>query len=177
MQTDFYRAFEDRHRGSRELITSRLRVYLPFILPFKHNEEKPKALDLGCGRGEWLQLLKESSFDAFGVDLDKGMLKACKTLGRSTKRVDALAYLRDQPDRSINIVSGFHIAEHLPFEVLTSIVMESLRVLTPGGLLILETPNPENIIVGSKSFYMDPTHQKPIPPELLLFLSRTHWIL
>ena len=169
MQANFYRAFEDRHRGSRELILSRLRVYLPFILPIKELEDTPRALDLGCGRGEWLQLLKEYGFDAFGVDLDDGMLEACAALGLATKKVDALAYLQGVASQSLQVVSGFHIVEHLPFEVMTSVVVESLRVLTPGGLLILETPNPENILVGSKSFYLDPTHEKPIPPELLLF--------
>jgi len=67
-------------------------------------------------------------------------------------------------------VSGFHIAEHLPFQVLKKVVREAKRVLVPGGLLILETPNPENISVGTSSFYLDPTHERPIPPELLSFL-------
>jgi O-antigen chain-terminating methyltransferase len=67
-------------------------------------------------------------------------------------------------------VSGFHIVEHIPFDDLLELVKESLRVLKPGGLLIMETPNPENIVVGSSSFYLDPTHQQPIPPSLLAFL-------
>lgn len=170
MMKNFYRAFEDRYRGSRELIKSRLEVYLPFILPLKSIEKFPKAIDLGCGRGEWLELLTENGFDAYGVDLDDGMLVTCVQLGLKTEKNDAVAYLNKQPDQSIDIVSGFHIAEHLPFEVLQTLVAEALRVLKPSGILILETPNPENIIVGSKSFYLDPTHERPIPPELLSFL-------
>ncbi len=167
---NFYKAFEDRCRGSRGLIKSRLEVYLPFILPFKTIEKSPKAIDLGCGRGEWLELLVENGFDTYGVDLDDGMLAVCVQLGLKIESNDVIAYLNSQPDQSIYIVSGFHIAEHLPFEVLQTLVSEALRVLKPGGILILETPNPENILVGSNTFYLDPTHERPIPPELLSFL-------
>jgi O-antigen chain-terminating methyltransferase len=83
---------------------------------------------------------------------------------------DAVAALKALPDESQVIVSGFHIAEHLPFSNLQLLVQEALRVLKPAGLLILETPNPENITVGTANFYLDPTHQRPIPPQLLSFL-------
>jgi len=166
----FYRAFEDKHRGSRELIKSRLKVYLPFVQPFLTVFPKGKALDLGCGRGEWIELLSEEGFDTLGVDLDDGMLQACKDLNLNVKMADAIDYMQSLHQDSLCVVTGFHIAEHLPFEVLQRLVQEALRVLVPGGLLILETPNPENIIVGSNSFYMDPTHQRPLPPELLKFL-------
>jgi O-antigen chain-terminating methyltransferase len=166
----FYRAFEDKHRGSRELIKSRLKVYLPFVQPFLTVFPKGKALDLGCGRGEWIELLSEEGFDTLGVDLDDAMLQACKDLNLNVKMADAIDYMQSLHQDSLCVVTGFHIAEHLPFEVLQRLVQEALRVLVPGGLLILETPNPENIIVGSNSFYMDPTHQRPLPPELLKFL-------
>ena len=77
MSSDFYRAFEDRYRGSRDLIKSRLRVYLPFVEPLKALYSDCIAVDLGCGRGEWLELLKEKGIGAHGVDLDDGMLSAC----------------------------------------------------------------------------------------------------
>lgn len=80
------------------------------------------------------------------------------------------AVLQSQADQSLIALTGFHIAEHLPFEVLQLLVMHTLRVLKPGGLLILETPNPENVSVGTCSFYMDPTHNHPLPPPLLEFL-------
>lgn len=166
----FYRAFEDKHRGSRELIKSRLQVYLPFVLPLLKAYPKGKALDLGCGRGEWIELLSEKGFDTLGVDLDDAMLQACKDLHLNVKLADAIDCMQSLQQESLCVVTGFHIAEHLPFEFLQRLVQEALRVLVPGGLLILETPNPENIIVGSNSFYMDPTHQRPLPPELLKFL-------
>ena len=166
----FYRAFEDRHRGPRELIKARQRVYLPFIEPLRSIYRDAKVIDLGCGRGEWLELLQDAGFDARGVDLDDNMLAACRELGLNAAAADALAALKALPDESQLVVSGFHIAEHIQFSDLQTLVQEALRVLKPAGLLILETPNPENMVVGTVNFYLDPTHQKPIPPELLSFL-------
>ncbi|MGM9428191.1 glycosyltransferase [Hydrogenophaga sp. MI9] len=171
----FYRAFEDRYRGSREVIKARLTVYLDFLRPLTGQEtERPKAVDLGCGRGEWLELLVESGFDATGIDLDEGMLAASRERGLTVVRGDALAHLLSLPDNSQAVVSAFHLIEHLPFDALQTLVSQSLRVLRPGGLLILETPNSENLVVGTSHFYLDPTHQKPIPHQLLGFLAEYH---
>jgi len=170
MKLDFYRAFEDKHRGSRELIKTRLRVYLPFLTALQEVDHSCKALDLGCGRGEWLELLKEIEIDGHGVDLDDGMLQACRDLGLSVETGEAIAYLKSVPSESLSVVSAFHVVEHIPFTELQILVQEALRVLKPAGLLILETPNPENIRVGTANFYLDPTHIHPIPPPLLAFL-------
>ena len=171
MKQDFYPAFEDRYRGSRELIRGRLTVYLPFIKPLLELYQPAVALDLGCGRGEWLELLRDNNFQPYGVDLDGGMLAACTERGLTVTHGDAIAYLKSLGDDSQCIVSGFHIAEHIAFDDLEKLIIQSLRVLKPGGLLILETPNPENVVVGTNSFYLDPTHQRPIPPQLLSFLA------
>ncbi len=170
MIDDFYRAFEDRYRGPRDLIKTRLRVYLPFIEPLKTCYADAPTIDLGCGRGEWLELLQESDFRPVGVDLDDGMLEACRELGLPAEHGDVIEALKSLADESQIVVSGFHIVEHLPFGVLQTLVQEALRVLKPGGLLILETPNPENLTVGTCNFYYDPTHLHPIPPPLLAFL-------
>ena len=167
----FYRSFEEKHRGSRELIKSRLRFYLPFIEPLKQTQPSPKAVDLGCGRGEWLELLGESGFSAQGVDQNGGMLAACRERDLRAEQGDAIGYIKRLPDSSLAIVSGFHIAEHLPFADLRKLIGESSRVLKPGGLLILETPNPENLRVAGTTFYLDPTHRRPLPPDLLKFLT------
>jgi SAM-dependent methyltransferase len=145
-------------------------VYLPFLQRLRRFHDAPKAIDLGCGRGEWLELLQESGIDALGVDLDDAMLAACRERGLKVQTHDAVEFLQGLADASQLVVSGFHIAEHLPFPDLQALVREALRVLQPGGLLILETPNPENIVVGTANFYLDPTHQRPIPPLLLSFL-------
>jgi SAM-dependent methyltransferase len=170
----FYRAFEDLHRGSHELIQSRLGVYLPFVRGVAQLHGDAVVTDLGCGRGEWLELLRNNGVAAQGVDLDADMLEACRALGLDVHQGDALECLKQLPDNSQSVVSGFHIAEHLPFEVLQALVTEALRVLRPGGLLILETPNPENLAVGTSGFYMDPTHERPLPPPLLAFLPEFH---
>ncbi len=169
--SDFYRAFEDIHRGPRSLIQQRLQVYLPYVEPLLQlYPPAPAALDLGCGRGEWIELLQTAGFAPQGVDLDEGMLAACRQWSLPAVQGDALAHLRALGDATQTIVSGFHIAEHISFDDLQVLVSEALRVLQPGGLLILETPNPENIVVGSCSFYLDPTHLRPLPPKLLSFL-------
>ena len=171
MSDDFYRAFEDRYRGARELIKSRLAVYLPFVEPLLGVETQAKAVDLGCGRGEWVELITELGFDALGIDLNQGMLDASHKLGLKVQKADALRFISALPDESQSIISAFHVVEHVTFEQLQTLVSQALRVLKPGGLLILETPNPENILVATKNFYLDPTHQRPIPPELLSFLT------
>lgn len=170
----FYRAFEDQHRGPRDLIISRLAVYLPFVEPLRDFYQPASAVDLGCGRGEWLELLLKNEFKPLGVDLDAGMLSSCAERGLPTAHGDAITHLRALDDESQCVVSGFHVAEHLDFDALNKLVRDSFRVLKPGGILILETPNPENVIVGTSSFYLDPTHQRPIPPLLLSFLAEYH---
>jgi len=167
----FYLEFENRYRGSQELIKSRLSVYLPFVIPLKSIYVELRAVDLGCGRGEWLELLKENGFQAEGVDLDDAMVNICREKGLSVEKADAIEYIEKLDDESVVIVSGFHIIEHIPFESVKKLVSNAYRVLKPGGLLILETPNPESLMVSTTEFYLDPTHKRPIPPNLLHFLA------
>nr|ART39014.1 H97 [uncultured bacterium] len=174
MSDHFYRAFEDRHRGSREIIKGRLAPYLPFIQPLAEQYPGAPALDLGCGRGEWLEILAATGLNPLGVDQDEDMLDACHVLGLTACQGDAIEYLGALPDNSQAIVSAFHVVEHLSFDDLRKLVVEAVRVLKPGGLLIMETPNPENIAVATCSFYLDPTHKRPIPPDLLSFVVEYH---
>jgi O-antigen chain-terminating methyltransferase len=171
MNDFFYRAFEDRFRGSRSLISARLGVYQPFLRPLAVAFQTPKALDLGCGRGEWLEVLAGAGFDAWGVDLNEGMLAACQERGLTGQLGDALSTLKGLPSESLALVSASHLVEHLPFEEVQILVQEALRVLVPGGLLVLETPNSENLTVGTSSFYLDPTHLRPLPAALLEFVA------
>ncbi len=167
----FYRAFEDSFRGSRIDIKSRLEVYIPFVLPLKELYPNMETLDIGCGRGEWLELLKEHDIQAQGIDFDEGMLQACRERDLNAIQGDGIAYLKQQKSESTIIISAFHMIEHIPFEELQIFISEALRVLKPGGLLILETPNPENIKVSTENFYLDPTHTRPIPSPLLAFMT------
>jgi len=166
----FYNAFETRYRGSRELIKERLKVYLPFLMPLKEIYE-PTVLDLGCGRGEWLELMQENGMKPLGVDLDDGMLSECRRLNLPVDTCDAIVFLKRCPVETYSVISAFHLIEHLPVPKMHELIAGALRALKPGGLLILETPNPENIRVATVNFYLDPTHIRPIPPQLLEFLA------
>ena len=167
---DFYRAFEEKYRGSQEVIQKRLEVYVPFLLPLKEAYQDVKALDIGCGRGEWIGLLAKHDIACKGIDLDKGMLKACEQQQFDVEYGEGITYLEALESKSLMVISAFHVVEHISFEQLQRLVEESLRVLRPGGLLIMETPNPENIKVATENFYLDPTHIKPIPAKLLAFV-------
>jgi 2-polyprenyl-3-methyl-5-hydroxy-6-metoxy-1,4-benzoquinol methylase len=155
---DFYRALEDRFRGSRELIKSRQSVYLPLVEELVNRVQK-KVLDVGCGRAEWLELLGED-FVAEG-----------QRNGLAVFSADAMQYLGKQPDQSYGLISAFHVVEHLGFENLLLFLREAYRVVDDGGAILLETPNPANLLVGACNFYLDPTHERPIPSILLSFAA------
>ena len=167
-----YVAFADRFRGTQEDIKGRVQVYLPFLRD--SGLAKEEVFDVGCGRGEWLELLREQGFQAWGVDSNVQMVERCRERGLDAVAGDAIALLRDLPDASLGAVTAFHVVEHLPLETLLELLRETLRVLKPGGLAIFETPNPENIQVGSCTFYHDPTHRNPLPWRLMHFLAEAN---
>lgn len=162
-----YQDFEDRFRGSRDEVMERLADYIGDI------ESTPgafPAVDVGCGRGEWLEVLARHGVDAYGVDTSRTVVERCRALGFDARHDDAVGHLRTIGHGSVRAVTGFHIAEHLPFETLVDLVEAAFVALAPGGLLILETPNGTNVTVGAASFYLDPTHLRPLHPNLLEFL-------
>jgi O-antigen chain-terminating methyltransferase len=163
----FYASFEDQFRGERDEVRRRLEVYVPIL---KEQQITGDVLDLGCGRGEWLELLKSQGIKVQGVDRNRVFVEECRRAGLPVIEADALTHLRSLPSESLNAVTSFHLVEHLPFEMLVKLLDEIVRALRRGGLLILETPNPENLLVGSCNFYADPTHRHPIPSETLQFL-------
>ena len=165
-----YVAFEDRFRGTREDIKERQSVYLPYVEKVQKKIEGGLVLDVGCGRGEWLELLAKDGYVAKGVDLNRMMVVQSRELGLNVVEGDVFDYFIDMESESLSVVTGFHIVEHLPLKTMIALFDQAYRVLKPGGMVIFETPNPENIIVGSCNFYYDPTHRNPIPPEALKFL-------
>ena len=165
-----YASFEDQFRGPRDEVRRRLEVYIPIL---KDAGIADGVLDIGCGRGEWLQLLNSEGIEARGVDHNRVFVEDCRRAGFKITEQDGLAHLRSLPDESLNAVSIFHVAEHLPFKTLIKWIDEIVRTLKPGGMLIAETPNPENFMVGSCSFYADPTHRNPIPSQTLQFLLQS----
>lgn len=165
----FYVAFEDACRGTREEIRDKMSKWLNYLPAIDAGSKQ--VLDIGCGRGEWLQLLGENGYDATGLDINPVMVNSCTEQGLTASLDDALTWLQRQPDASLAAITAFHVIEHVPFELLLRWTTEARRVLQPGGVLIMETPNPENILVGSHTFYHDPTHRNPITPTLLEFLA------
>jgi SAM-dependent methyltransferase len=168
---NFYVDFEAAFRGSSEDIGERLAVYLPYLQKFA-GDKSVHVADVGCGRGEWLRLLKENDIEAVGIDLNSAMVDMCRNAGYKAEHEDAIAYLRRQPAGSLAAVTGFHIIEHLPFDILIALFDAALHALRDDGMIIFETPNPENLMVGACSFYSDPTHLHPIVPQVAEFIAR-----
>jgi O-antigen chain-terminating methyltransferase len=162
-----YASFEDQFRGERDEVRRRLEVYIPII---KEAQITGDVLDIGSGRGEWLQLLESEGIKVQGVDRNRVFIEECRRAGLTVIEEDALTHLRSLPSETLNAVTSFHLVEHLPFEMLIHMFDEMARTLKRGGLLILETPNPENLLVGGCNFYADPTHRNPIPSQTLQFL-------
>lgn len=167
----FYLAFENECRGSEDDIRQQLAFYVDVVTNNNALKEKP-LLDIGSGRGEWLGLLKQSGITASGVDISKVLVDHCKKENLHVVLADGIEHLRELPDQSLGAVSAFHVIEHLPFNSLFTLVEQAHRVIAPGGQLIFETPNPENILVASHTFYHDPTHRNLITPTLIDFLVR-----
>lgn len=165
-----YVSFEDTFRGTRDDIKARAGHYLTAFRDAGIEPGDGLVLDLGCGRGEWLEVLSEHGYASRGVDLNGVMVREAQTLGLDAIEQDVIAHLRSLGSESVSAITSMHLVEHLPYEVLIRMVDEAWRVLRPGGVLILETPNPENLTVGSYWFYMDPTHRNPIPPPLLQWI-------
>lgn len=172
-----YVAFEDRFRGTTEDIKERISIYLPYVQEARKATKNAPVLDIACGRGEWLSLMQENDIQAKGIDINQAMLSQCQDKGLNVIETDVITYLKNQKSNSLSVITGFHIIEHLSFKVVMSLYDEVFRVLKPGGTVIFETPNPENLVVGACNFYLDPTHINPIPPETSkFFLEQSHFI-
>lgn len=165
----FYLAFENRFRGDAETIRERQSYYLPMLDELAPLNSGLPLVDIGCGRGEWLQMLPER-FKRIGIDLNSMNVEACHAQGLEAVQQDALIWLANQPENSIAAVTAFHVIEHLSFEQFNVLLDECQRVLAPGGVVIFETPNPENLISAATHFYTDPTHLHPLPPAFTEFL-------
>lgn len=163
----FYAAFEASFRGSREDLKNRQRVYLDRVAGVS---TKLPVLDIGCGRGEWIELLGERGVPAYGIDLNRVFVSGARKANLDVREVEALAHLHSLEDASLSGISAFHFIEHLQFSDLISVIDEAKRVLAPGGFLLLETPNPDNLMVGASTFWSDPTHRAPLRPGISKFM-------
>ena len=169
----FYHRLENRYRGSVEEISRRLAIYLPDVEAAHIRTGRKPAMDIGCGRGEWLGLLRDNGIEAFGVDTNPVQIEAAKEQGLDVRQGDALKALAEMEDESLSLITAHHLVEHLPFDAVAWIAREAMRVLAPGGVLLFETPNTRNVLVGATTFHTDPTHLKPMPEQVLGVLFET----
>lgn len=163
----FYMGLEKYFRGSEEEIKQRQSQYKDKFQPLKKVAGNKPVIDIGCGRGEFLALLKEWGVNSIGLDLNAEMVEQSTKNGHEAVQSDAVKWLYERETNSIAAITGFHIVEHIPFATLIPMFEACYRSLMRGGFVLFETPNPENLNVGSCTFWMDPSHIQPIPPAML----------
>jgi 2-polyprenyl-3-methyl-5-hydroxy-6-metoxy-1,4-benzoquinol methylase len=163
-----YASIEDKLRGSSEEIRNRQSGYIKLL---ENVPSGKSVVDLGCGRGEFLELLSESGIDSLGVDSSAVAVAECQEKGFEAKKMDLLDYLSSCEDESLRAVVSFQVLEHLSFPSLIQVLAESFRALMPGGIFLGETPNGANLAVGGSTFWLDHTHVRPLHPELLKHLA------
>ena len=168
----WYQDLQDLHRGSQESLTEGQRAYI------HHFNDRAADLqlagpifDLGCGRGEWLALMAAEGWAVRGVDSSEVAVAEACAQGLDVELGDLVEALEACPENALAGVTAFQVVEHLPFSRITALMHAAFRALVPGGILLLETPNPENLQVATYGFWMDPTHRHPIPPPLIMDLS------
>jgi 2-polyprenyl-3-methyl-5-hydroxy-6-metoxy-1,4-benzoquinol methylase len=158
-----YARFAQRFRGSEEFVKTGQRFYLPRFTGCQ------EVLDIGCGRGEFLELMREAGISARGIDLSRESVDFCRTKGLKADEADLFGYLAAQPDASFDGIFCAQVVEHLSPAQLPEVIRLTARTLRRGGVLVIETPNPECLAIFSTHFYLDPTHKRPVPHALLAF--------
>jgi glycosyltransferase involved in cell wall biosynthesis/SAM-dependent methyltransferase len=162
-----YLGFESVFRLSEDVVRDRQRMYAELL------RDHAPVLDVGCGRGELLELLRDGGIEARGIDIDEGMVARCREKGLDVEKADALAYLEAQPDASIGAVFSAQVVEHLGYAALLRFLELAHAKLAPGGVFLAESVNPHSV-VALRAFWLDPTHEAPLYPEVLLVFCRLH---
>jgi O-antigen chain-terminating methyltransferase len=158
-----YGKFAEKFRGPEEYVKRGQRLYLP------HFAGRRNVLDIGCGRGEFLEMMREAGIPARGIDLSEESVATCRHNGLEAETADLFAYLDGLPEASLDGIFCSQVVEHLPPERLPEMVKLCASRLQREGAIAIETPNPECLAIFSTHFYLDPTHTRPIPPPLLAF--------
>lgn len=161
-----YVGFEDRFRGSPEVIRQRLLDYVPVF------DGQQDVLDIGCGRGEFLDILGHAGIRAKGLDINHEMVEVCRQRGLDATEGDALAYLSAQPDESLGGIFAAQVVEHLQPDYLVALLDMAFHKLRPGGVLALETINVACWFAFFQSYLLDITHARPLHPETLSYFVR-----
>ena len=161
----FCLGLEEIFHGPETLVRKRQRAYLPLL------KNRDRVLDVGCGRGEMLDLLREALIPGLGIDIDPDMIRHCRAKGHTVEQVEAVRFLREQPEGSLSAVFTAQLIEHLPLDDLRQFLTLCRTRLRTGGVLIAETVNPHSL-EAFKTIYADLTHQRPIFPEVALTLCQ-----
>jgi SAM-dependent methyltransferase len=161
-----YMTFENRFRPEKS-VRERHGEYVEVLRTCR------RVIDLGCGRGELLELLGEANVSAYGVEIDPDTVAVCREKGLEIVEGDAVSHLEGLEESALDGIVASHLIEHLKPEWLWKLIRASAEKLADGGILILETPNPESLLAGSINFHRDPTHVRPVHPDTLLFLCES----
>jgi 2-polyprenyl-3-methyl-5-hydroxy-6-metoxy-1,4-benzoquinol methylase len=152
-------AFADKFRGREDDIRQRFQRYVPLFA------NRPRVLDLGCGRGEFLSLVPAAT----GIDASPENVALCRQKGHVAEQADIFEYLQAQPEASLGGIFCAQVIEHLTAAQLPRLVQLCAAKLQPGAPILFETPNPESLAIFATHFFIDPTHTRPVPPALLHF--------
>jgi O-antigen chain-terminating methyltransferase len=163
-----YIGFEDRYRGTREVIRRRVEDYIPVL------SAVADVVDIGCGRGELLEALKDRGIASRGVDVNESMVALCRSRGLQVEHGDALGFLQRQADESIGALVAIQVVEHFTPAYLVQFLQEAHHKMRPGAPLILETINPASWLAFFESYIRDLTHQRPLHPDTLRFLVESN---
>ncbi len=159
-----YTRFAERFRGSEEQIRKNMEFYKPFFAGCGN------VLDIGSGRGEFLSAMGEIGVPARGIDLGVEQVAHCRANGLEAEVADLFAYLAAQPDGEFDGIMSSQVVEHIAPDLLPEMVRLCAAKLRRGGILAMETPNPECLAIFGTYFFLDPTHTRPVPPQLLGYL-------
>jgi SAM-dependent methyltransferase len=161
-----WHVFMEEHRGAVAEVAGRAASYIELLVG------ATPVLDLGCGRGELLELLQAHGATARGIEADPALVASCRRAGLEVAEGDVVEALRATTTGSLGAVVAVHLLEHLPAATWMTVIDEAARVLRPGGLLIVECPNPGALRVGASLFWLDPTHHVPVHPDAVAFVAR-----
>lgn len=158
-----YGRFAERFRGTEEYVKAGQSIYRPHFAGLQN------VLDIGCGRGEFLEMMRDAGVPARGIDLSQESVAMCRHKGLDAEEADLFVYLQNLPEASLDGVFCSQVVEHLPPEKLPAMIRLATSRLRRGGAIAIETPNPECLAIFATHFYLDPTHQRPVPHPLLVF--------
>ena len=158
--------FMDKFRGSREEILKRLEAYIPYI------KSQKKALDIGCGRGEMLEIFNRERIESKGIDLNDQLVQLGKAKGFNIEKGNAVEYFK-KTNQKVDLITMIHFIEHFHPNQIEELLKGAYDTLEVNGILIVETPNPKSLSIFRESFYLDPTHIRPVHPLLLEFVGNS----